>query len=612
MQIISLSTNRLKSWRTVLEIAGAAALAGAGAFFIATSWRKWPDPLIDFGQYLYNAWQLSDGAVLYRDVGCLYGPLSQYVNAGIFWIFGPGLIVLAIANLAIFAAISISIYLLFRKCWGALAAWVSTLVFISVFGFSQFVDEGNYNYAAPYAHETTHGMLICLLLCFALTESIRNPGAARSFFSGLLLGATIVMKPEFIFAAFIMTGLAGLAHWTYRGLPKVSMVYSWLIGVALPTALFALYFSGSMSWSSALSAASRAWLNVFNPSFNRSPLTIRLLGLDHPWSRFVDGFIATAMACAVILALVGAMLLMERKLPIWLRLGTAIILVAIFAWLGFFVINWIEIGRCLSGLTLIYFLVLIGSFLRNAKRKSGPDFAVRTLRLVIAGLAVALMARMFLNPRIYHYGYYQAALAALLAPAVMIGELPKWFRTGWHAAGVAAVGTLAVVLPGIANLAKRSQDALRLKTEAVASGRDRFYCFPAGMRSTGEIVNAVTDVLREKAGGETLTVLPEGESINYFARLRNPVPHACFYKGAMETQTEAELVTDLQKQSPYWIVIVSRDLIGWGIERYGEKSGSGEEILRWVEQNYKQVGSIGGDPLDYRERGAIILRKYSR
>ena len=98
MQIISLSTNRLKSWRTVLEIAGAAALAGAGAFFIATSWRKWPDPLIAFGQYLYNAWQLSDGAVLYRDVGCLYGPLSQYVNAGIFWIFGPGLIVLAIAN----------------------------------------------------------------------------------------------------------------------------------------------------------------------------------------------------------------------------------------------------------------------------------------------------------------------------------------------------------------------------------------------------------------------------------------------------------------------------------------------------------------------------------
>jgi hypothetical protein len=80
----------------------------------------------------------------------------------------------------------------------------------------------------------------------------------------------------------------------------------------------------------------------------------------------------------------------------------------------------------------------------------------------------------------------------------------------------------------------------------------------------------------------------------------------------METQTEAELVTDLQKQAPYWVVIISRDLIGWGIERYGDKPGGGQEILQWVGHNYKQVVSMGGDPLDYRERGAILLRTYSR
>src|SRR5947209_1394170 len=177
MQIISLSTNRLKSWRTVLEIAGAAALAGAGAFFIATSWRKWPDPLLDFGQQLYNAWQLSSGAVLYRDVGCIYGPFSQYLSAGVFFIFGPGLIVLVLANLIIFAGISMCIYLVTRKCWGVLAAWLSTLILISVFGFSHFVDAGNYNYAAPYANEAVHGMLISLLLCYALFRWVDKPTA---------------------------------------------------------------------------------------------------------------------------------------------------------------------------------------------------------------------------------------------------------------------------------------------------------------------------------------------------------------------------------------------------------------------------------------------------
>jgi hypothetical protein len=600
-----------KNWRARLEVLGLVALAGTAVFFVATSWRKWPDPLIDFGQQLYNAWQLSIGAVLYRDVGCLYGPLSEYFNAGVFRIFGPGLIVLAIANLVIFGAISIIIYILFRRSWGALAAWLSTLVFISVFGFSQFVDAGNYNYAAPYANETTHGMLICLLLCYGLFGWIERPTAARSFSCGLLLGATIVLKPDFIFAALVMTSLAGLTRWRWRGLLEIRAVSWWAIAALLPTALFAIYFAQFLPWTRAISVASHAWLNVFNRSLTGNPLEIRLLGLDQPWSRCVDEFTAIALAGAVILGLVGAILLIETKLPSWLRLGTAIILIVVFAWLGCCVINWIEIGRCLFGLTLIYFVVTFGSFSRNAKR-SDADFCVRILRLLIAGLAVALMARMFLNPRIYHYGYYQAAIAALLVPAVMIAELPAWFRAGPNARSVVAIAALTIILPGIAKLAMRSQHGLQLKTMAVATGRDRFYCFPAQMDSIGEVVKAVTDVLREKAGGETLTVLPEGESINYFARLRNPVPHACFYKGSMEAQTETRLVTDLQKQSPYWIVIISRDLIGWGIERYGEKRGSGEEILRWVEQNYKQVASIGGDPLDYRERGAIILRNYSR
>ena len=609
MQIISLSTNRLKSWRTVLEIAGAAALAGAAAFFIATSWRKWPDPLIDFGQELYNAWRISDGAVLYRDVGCLYGPLSEYFNAAVFRIFGPGLIIVVFANLTIFGAIAATIYLLFRKSWGTLVAWLSTLIFISVFGFSQFVDAGNYNYAAPYAHETTHGVLLCLLLCLALSYSIDNPSASRDFVCGLLLGATIVLKPEFILAGIILTGLAALARWRAHRLPGITGFVWWSIGAVLPTLLFTIYFAKFLPFDRAFLVSSQAWLSVFDRAHSGSPLALRLIGLDHPWTRLVEGTIATALACAVVLGLAAAVFVSNRGSR-WMQLSSGISIILFFGWLACYVINWIEIGRCLFGLTVIYLCISVGSILRSPG-KVDADFGVRTLRLLIAGLAIALMARMFLNPRIYHYGYYQAAIAALLPPAVMIGELPGWARKETGRSLVAAIATLALVIPGVANLAIRSERDWALKTEAIGTGRDRFYSFPEGMDAIGEIVDAVTGLLREKGGGETLTVLPEGESINYFARLRNPVAHACFYKGAMETQTESELVDDLKRRSPYWIVIISRDLIGWGIERYGEEPGSGQEILEWVQQNYKQVASLGGDPLDYRERGAIIFRKYS-
>jgi hypothetical protein len=592
-----------------IEAVGIFTLACATVYFAATSWRKWSDPLIDFGEQLYSAWQLSQGAVLYRDVDLLYGPLSQYFNAGIFRIFGPGLIVLAIANLLVFVAISTSIYILFRRSWGVLAAWFSTLIFISVFGFSHFVDLGNYNYATPYAHETTHGMLICLLLCFALAALIKKNTLSRSFFAGLLFGITLVLKPEFILAAIVLTVFAGLAYWKGGASLRPGMFFSWFLGALLPTAFFTFYFACFMPWSHAAAAASRAWLNALDTSLTADPLQMRLLGLSQPYFGLVNQARAIAISLAFISTLGLAAALAERKMPQSLLLCSGTALAAVLGWLAWYVIDWIEIGSCLFGLALIYLLVSLGSFVRKT-RQCDSDFDRRIMRVLIACLAIALMARMILNPRIVHYGYYQAALAALMVPAVMIAELPVCFRAGSRGQMVAAVGTLIIVLPGITNLAMRSQNRYRSKTFAVATGRDRFYCLPPQIDPLGEIINSVADALHEKGQGKTLIVVPEGECINYLARLRNPLSHAFFYAGATSDGRETQIVNELSRSPPYWIVIISRDLIGYGIERYGEKPGSGAEILKWVGQNYKQVASIGGDPLDYRERGAIILRNY--
>ncbi len=557
---------KLNVWRARLEVVGLVALAGTAAFLVATSWRKWPDPLIDFGEQLYSAWQLSQGAVLYRDVDLLYGPLSQYFNAVIFRIFGPGLTVLAITNLVIVAGISSSIYILFRQCWGVIAAWLSTLIFISVFAFSQFVDAGNYEYAAPYSHEVIHGTLVCLLLCLALVHWVDNPTRRRSFLVGLLFGLTVVLKPEFIVAGVLMMCVAFVARWRLRSVPQARTLFAGAAGAILPTALFSCYFSRFIPWSQAISAAS--------------------------------------LAVAIVIWL------SEREWRPRLRLPAIGLITAGFVWLSCRMVDWRQIGRCLFALALAYSLFCIVSFFGRTRIQQ--NVVIVTGRALLGVLATTLMTRMILNGRIYHYGFYQAALAAALVPAVMIGELPIWLGGGWRARGAAALATLAIVLPGIAILANRSQHSLELKTLAIGSGRDRFYALPGRMEPIGEIINAVTGVLREKGEGRTLTVLPEGEFINYLARLPNPVPHAFFYAGATSNGREARIVKELERTPPYWIVIISRDLIGYGIERYGEKSGSGEEILRWVEQNYKQVGSIGGDPLDYRERGAIILRKYSR
>ena len=102
------------------------------------SWRKWPDPLIDFGRELYVPWQITEGRVLYRDIESLFGPLSPYVNALWFRLFGVSLTTLVICNLAILAATTAGIYHIVRVSTDRTTATVAGLATLLLFGFSQY------------------------------------------------------------------------------------------------------------------------------------------------------------------------------------------------------------------------------------------------------------------------------------------------------------------------------------------------------------------------------------------------------------------------------------------------------------------------------------------
>src|SRR5438874_1256178 len=124
-------------------------MAAAFALLTAVTWRKWPDPVIDFGRELYIPWQLTTGKVLYRDIAALFGPFSQYVNAFWFVLFGISLRTLVLCNLAIFAALAFGIWRLLLACCDRFTATASTLVTLCVFGFSQYEIVGNYNFVCP-------------------------------------------------------------------------------------------------------------------------------------------------------------------------------------------------------------------------------------------------------------------------------------------------------------------------------------------------------------------------------------------------------------------------------------------------------------------------------
>jgi hypothetical protein len=65
----------------------------------------------------------------------------------------------------------------------------------------------------------------------------------------------------------------------------------------------------------------------------------------------------------------------------------------------------------------------------------------------------------------------------------------------------------------------------------------------------------------------------------------------------------------LSQNPPDWVMVISRDLSEYGIKRYGEALGSGQELLAWTDANYELAASIGADPFELGQRAA---RLYSR
>lgn len=592
------------------EAAGIIALIAVAVYYLVVSWRRWNHPLIDFGPQLYTPWRLSEGAVLYRDVDDLYGPLSQYFNAGLFKVFGPGLMVLVTANLVVFTAIAGMSYVLFRRAWGIAGAMAACLVFISVFAFSQFYVVSNFNYATPYAHEATHGMLVSLALIAVLAAWCDRPTVALSFAAGLLCGCTLLLKPEYILAAAVVSVAALALRWQRREPITARHLGVASIGLLLPTIGFAVLFSFSLPWLESIQAASRAWLSVLIRSDILSkPYQLSFSGLDHPWANLREHLLKTVQVIAVVGALGGGVAFALRRQAA-LQLCLILVIIVVAAMMGWRT-EWGDIGQCFVGINVIYLVWCWTRWLPGKGRIPCTDQATHTRRVLLATFATAMMVRMILNGRIVQFGFFQAALAGMVLVAILGSESAEWMPSlpGRRLSVVAVLG--ALVVPGIIICSMASHRFLQSQTAPIAEGRDRFYWYPKEVETTGHLVASVLGVLRTAPPNSTLLALPEGHIINYLARMRSPLPQFQFYSFTTEDGRERSVVEALEAHPPDFIVFISRDLHDFGITRYGDRDGEGRQIVQWAEKNYRITHHFGDDPLSSDQRGAYILQRRS-
>jgi len=295
--------------------------------------------------------------------------------------------------------------------------------------------------------------------------------------AGLLFGLTAVLKPEIMLSAGIVTGAALLLNRIQSKALPVSNAVAWVAAAALPTIAFCAYFSAHVPFRDALVFAGRAWINVVATTrFTSEFIQASFLGFDHPRANLLSHATAALAGALLIGGFAAFAVFMDRVARQSVRVLAGCILLGALAWIALDRIDWFVSGRCLLGLALAYLLCNLVSIARHPG--TGRDAARSALRWMIGVLAAAMMSRMLLNARIIQFGFYQAALAGILVPAVLIGELPDRIGLGRWGRTTLAVLTVTLVGIGTTRIAVESQKNLHKRAYQVGEGIDQFYSYP--------------------------------------------------------------------------------------------------------------------------------------
>ncbi len=549
------------------------------AVFLALTvmtWRRTGDPLVDWGRELYTAWRLAEGDLLYVDVASLFGPLSQYLNAAWFTVLGPGHVVLAVINLSLIAGTGWLIHDLVLRLADRGTARVAVLVFFTLFAFGHLTLLGNYNFITPYAHEATHGTILCLVMLWGVVRLSLSGSRRAAWIVGLACGATWLTKPEIALASTVALGTTGFflsRHTVAR--PVLPLVVA---GVLAPPAVAWMAFAAATSPGRAVGHVAFPFTAVAAVDPLAQEFYVASMGLDEPWVN-VASMVAWTAGTALAVALIVAA---DRRLPAtrWIPAAVAVVGIALAPWLPV-----LQLARVLPLLTVgaavSFFLTLVRRPARDA-----AGYARQVGLLALAVLALMFLAKLGLRPRLHHYGFYLALPATLLAVTLAVHSLPRWSATGGGTGIlVRRIGVVCLALLMLGGWA-RSYARVQDRTHELATGRDRLLARSPAVDPRTATVERVLGRLETRPETERVAIVPEGAMLAYWLRRELAVPYPVLLPPEVRTYGDTALLASFRSGRPDVIVRIDRDWAEYIPDGVAGIVPGAPELSAWLDLEY--------------------------
>lgn len=575
-------------------VLGPLILIAIGAFMAWMSWLRWPDLIVDFGREVYVPWQLSGGEVLYRDIAYFNGPLSPYVNAAIFKVFGASILAMELANLLFIGLITYLVFRVFETKGDRVAPVMAGLVFLVIFAFAKYFPMGSYNFVAPYSHELVHGTLVSFLAIYMLRLYLRESRLIWIGAAGLFVGLAMLTKVEVAVsaAASVVAGLFVII-WLERPEPgrlKKALVF-FASGLMVPALAFIGFLSLYMPIGSALQGVFGSWLILATTGIASSSFYTRMAGLDMVGQN-LGLVLEYGLGWAVVLLIPLAATYLLRGNMWAQRYGRALAFVvsAGIAIYFFRSVSWLLIFRPLPLFVVVSLIAIsVGLF------RQGRDIEYRSRAVPLLALAVfsqLMLLKIVLNSQVNGYGFVLAMPGALLTLYMIISRLPQAMEKRWGFASVFRGSVLAIVLVVLAWHLLEERRYYKPMTYPVGKGGDTILTYDPQVVGVGYGMNVLLENIERIMGPEEgLAVMPEGALVNYLSRRPNPTGFINFVPADVQMFGESAMLAALRSAPPEYIIMISRDTSEYGAAYLGQGYGYG--IFSFVSSRYAPVLQIG-------------------
>lgn len=228
---------------------------------------------------------------------------------------------------------------------------------------------------------------------------------------------------------------------------------------------------------------------------------------------------------------------------------------------------------------------------------------IEQLRWMLGVFSLALLLKIILFARIWHYGFVLAAPAMLWVVAWSLDDLPRTLflrapiRWGWR---LLVIGVL--IFFGFLEWIASSQNIRQLQY-TLGSGGDRYR---TGSNAT--FLNAfLTHARTSMPPGTTLSALPEGAMLNYLLQLESPVPYTILMPPEVFTFGETTILETFRSSPPNYVLLLHKDTSDFGYRFFGTDYGA--QLMSWIRTEYQPVWALGPPPLQDTAGGLLLLRR---